>query len=404
MRWRPTSVAAWAVVGLTLALHVVGASLVVLGRHAATPGDKDNTIGAIGFLLAFVAFPLVGAIIVSRRPRNAIGWLFLVIGLSFALSNSTAKYADYGVYADPGSLPGAVWAGWATGWLDSFAFLSILLLFLLFPDGSLPSRRWRPVLWLVLASGAGALVWNALKPGKIFNDSLPFDNPVGIEWLQENIGFLDQVIFFGFAAGVVLSVAAAVLRFRRSRGIERDRMKWLAYAALLLICSFILAIVFGVTGLAGLGDLVIGLGFAGVPIAVGVGVLRYRLYEIDRVITRTLSFAVVTLGLGAAYVALVLGGQALFSSVAGGGGLVVAVSTLVVAALFLPVRSRVQRVVDRRFNRHRYDTQRTLEAFGARLRDQVELDPLTDDLRGVVGETMQPAHVAVWLRRPEARR
>ena len=282
--------------------------------------------------------------------------------------------------------------------MDPLAFLSIMLLFLRFPDGALLTRRWRPVLWLVLIFGAGSLAWNALKPGTIFTDTLPVDNPVGVEWLKAHLGFLDQVIFVGFAAGAVLSVAAAVIRFRRSHGVERDRMKWLAFAALLLVASVVVAIVCGSIGAKSFGDFVIGLGCASVPVAVGIGVLRYRLYDSDRVISRTLSFALLTFALGAAYAGLVLAGQAVFSSFAGGSNLAIAVSTLVVAALFLPLRSRVQRIVDRRFNRHRYDAQRTLEAFGSRLREQVDLDELTAELRTVVAETMQPTHVSVWVK------
>ena len=389
---------AWALVGLTLALHLVSTLLVVLGRHVHTPGDKDHGLGAIGFAIAFVAFPLVGAMIVTRRPRNAIGWLFVAIGLGFALSDTTASYADYSLFADPGSLPGGVWAAWVTSLTDPLGFVSVVLLFLLFPDGALLSRSWRPVLWLVLTFGVGSLLWNAVKPGKIFQDSLPVDNPAGIASRDTYLGFLDQIIFIGFTAGAVLSVAAAVIRFRRSRGIERDRMKWLAYAALVLVFSFLLALFLSTLSLNRLGDVAIGLGFAGVPIAVGIGVLRYRLYDIDQVISRTLAFAVVTFALGVLYVGLVLLGQYLFSSFAGGGGLVIAVSTLVVAALFLPLRTKVQRVVDRRFNRRRYDAQRTLEAFGARLREQVDLDELTGELRGAVLDTVQPTHASLWLR------
>ena len=389
---------AWMLVALTFALHLSSTTLAVLGRNVHTPGDKDHNLGAIGFAIAFLAFPLVGALIVTRRPRNAIGWLFVVLGLGFALSDLTATYADYALYADPGSLPGGVWVGWLTSWMDPLGFVSIMLLFLLFPDGALLSRRWRPVLGLVLAFGISSFVWNALKPGVIFQDSLPVENPAGIGWLGAHLGFIDQIVFLGFASGVVLSVSSAVIRFRRSHGIERDRMKWLAYAALVLVCSFVLAIFFSAVSLNRVGDFVIGLGFAAVPIAVGIGVLRYRLYDIDRVISRTLSFALVTFALGAVYVALVLVGQYVFSSLAGGGGLVIALSTLVVAALFLPLRTRVQRLVDRRFNRHRYDAQRTLDAFGARLREQVDLDELSAELRAVVAETMQPLQVSLWRR------
>jgi hypothetical protein len=398
VRSRTATLLAAAILALTLVLHIGSYVLVFLGRGVTTPGDQDTSLSALGFLLAFVAFPLVGAMIVIRRPRNWVGWLFLLIGAGFALSNATATYADYAVYVDPGSLPAGVWAGWITSWTDPLAFVSLMLLFLLFPDGALLSRSWRPALWLVLGFAAISLVWNALKPGIIFEDTLPFDNPAGVPWLREHLGFVDTVVFFGFAAGVVVSISSVVLRFRRSRGIERDRMKWLVFAGLLLVASFLLAVGLSATTIGGLGDLAIGLGFAAVPLAVGVGVLRYRLYDIDRVISRTLSFAVVTFALGAVYVGLVLAGQALFSSAAGGGGLVIAGSTLVVAALFLPARGRAQQLVDRRFNRHRYDAQRTMELFGSRLREEVDMRALRGGLLDVVDETMRPAHVSVWLR------
>ena len=399
MSTRTASILAWSIVAATVVLHGASGVFVFLGRHVTTPADKDiSSFGAIGFFLAFLAFPVVGAAIVSRRPGNAIGWLFLFIGVDFAVSDVASRYADYALFADPGSLPGGVWIGWLSGWLDPVVFASIMLVLLLFPDGSPPSRRWRSVVWFVGGVVVLGVFWNALKPEQIFTDSLPVENPAGVQWLGDNLAFLDTVVFVGFAAGAIVSVVAAVLRYRRSQGIERDQMKWLAYAALLLFAGFLGAIVFSLAALAPLADFVIGLGFAAVPVAVGIGVLRYRLYEIDRVISRTLSFALVTAALGAAYVGLVLLGQSLFSSVAGGGGLVVAVSTLVVAALFLPVRSRVQTFVDRRFNRHRYDAQKTLEAFGTRLREQVDLGTLSGDLRTAVDETMQPAHVSVWLR------
>ena len=324
--------------------------------------------------------------------------MFLFIGVDFAVSDLSSRYADYALFADPGSLPGGVWVGWLSGWLDPVVFASIMMVLLLFPDGSPLTRRWRGAVWLVAVFVVVSVLWNALKPDQIFTDSLPVENPAGVHWLGQYLGFFDQVVFLGFATGAVLSVVAAVMRFRRSKGIERDQMKWLALAALMLFVGFTCAVFFSLAGASQIANLVVGLGFAAVPVAVGIGVLRYRLYDVDRVISRTLSFAVLTGTLGAAYVGLVLLGQAAFSSVAGGGGLVVAVSTLIVAALFLPARSRVQTFVDRRFNRRRYDAQKTLETFGTRLREQIDPGTLSGDLRTAVDETMQPAHVSVWLR------
>jgi hypothetical protein len=390
---------AWSLVALTVALHLASGVFVYLGRHVHTPADKNFSLGAVGFYVAFLAFPAVGAAIVSRRPANAIGWLFLFIGLDFALSDLTVVYADYGLFADPGSLPASVWVGWLSGWLDPVVFVSIMFVLLLFPDGRPLSPRWRPVVAFAAAAVVLGVLWNALKPAEIFTDSLPVENPAGVQWLGQHLGFMDTVVFMGFAIGAVLSVTSAVLRFRRSRGIERDQMKGLALAALLLVFGFLTAAVLASVHRAGIGDLVIGLGFAGVAVSVGIGVLRYRLYDIDRVISRAVAYALMTVLLTGAYAGLVLGGQTLSSSFAGGSNLAVAVSTLVVAALFLPLRSGVQRFVDRRFYRRSYDAHQTLEGFGARLREEVDLETLGVELRTIVGTTMQPAHVGLWLRR-----
>jgi hypothetical protein len=389
---------AWSLVALMVSLHVASGVFAVVGRHVHTPADRNVSLGAIGFYVAFLAFPVVGAAIVSRRPGNAIGWLFLFIGFDFAVSDLASEYADYGLFADPGSLPASVWAGWLSGWLDPVVFVSIMFVLLLFPDGRPLSPRWRPVVGFAASVVVLGVLWNALKPGEIFKDSLPVENPAGVQWLGQHLGFMDTLVFLGFTIGAVLSVTSAVLRFRRSRGIERDQMKGLALAALLLVLGFVTAAVLASVHATQIGDLVIGVGFAGVAVSVGIGVLRYRLYDIDRVISRAVAYALLTILLAAAYAGLVLGGQALFSSFAGGSNLAVAVSTLVVAALFLPLRSRVQRLVDRRFYRRRYDAQRTLTAFGSHLREEIELETLLTELRGVVGETMQPAHVGLWLR------
>jgi hypothetical protein len=242
----------------------------------------------------------------------------------------------------------------------------------------------------------------ALDPSTLDIDGNRID-PLGIsggvadvtEVVNDASGALAPVVF-------AASLAALVVRFRRSRGVERQQLKWLAFAGAIPVAAFALSFVLGSFVSGGLLlDAIFVTGFAAlmlIPVAVGVAILRYRLYEIDRVISRTLVYGSLTVVLGAAYAGLVLAGQAVFSSFAGGSNLAIAVSTLVVAALFLPLRSRVQRVVDRRFNRHRYDAQQTLEAFGSRLREQVDLATLTGELRGVVEETIQPSHVSVWLR------
>jgi hypothetical protein len=394
-RWLP-----WTLCGAAIVMHAAAHVLVVLGIGVETPGDADVNLASVGFLIAFYAFPLVGAVIASRRPDNAIGWLFLALGLVFAATDVASSYADHALFAHPGTVPGGVWAAWAVSWLDPLFFAGVVLLLLLFPTGGLASPRWRIVVWMLGLGAASSLVVTAVRPGVIFEDSLPVENPAaigGIAGLLDTVDVVSTVLFVGSAA---LGVVGVVRRFRRSRGVERLQFRWFAASACGLLVSFLsfLLVPLGLPDELSVG--LVGLSIAGIAVAVGVAVLRYRLFEIDRVISRTLVYGSLTVVLGALYAGLVLVGQAVFSSFAGGGDLVIAVSTLVVAALFLPVRSRVQALVDRRFYRRRYDAQRTLERFGGRLREQIDLDALSLDLSDVVTETMQPAHASLWLRRP----
>jgi hypothetical protein len=399
MRGRLVGVVAWAVAGVSIALHVVAIALYVAARDVDTPGDHLPILASVGFLACFVLFPVAGAFVVSRRPRHPVGWLLLYIGVALALNDFLFSYADYAIYARPGSLPAGIWLGWLGACLDPLWLMAVALLLLLFPDGRPPSPRWRPVLWLVLGTAVLGSVHVALKPGTLNTEMLPAANPAGIESLSGLFDVVNGVLIVPFAVALILSAASVIVRFRRSRGEERLQMKWLAFAAGLLIAAFLVGILVLVSfGYEDAGGGLVGAALAVVPVAIGIAILRYRLYEIDRVISRTLVYGLLTVVLGGAYAGLVLAGQWAFSSFAGGSDLAIAVSTLVVAALFLPLRRRIQGVVDRRFYRRRYDAQRTLDAFGSRLREQVELGALAADLRGVVDETMQPAHVSLWLR------
>jgi MFS family permease len=397
---------AWTLLGLTVALVPAGIVLAAIGAHRGfdlPDGWESRLLLAIlggGVSLLFAA---VGLLIARAEARNAIGWIFL--GAAALLSGLTAAfgYADL-VYYGGEDWPGAAWAAW----FGNFAFipavfLASTLVAQIFPDGRPLPGRWRWVLWVSIAIGIEATVVAALDPGAL--DSYPNQlNPLGVpDWLGDVTGPSND------AGGVVLgppiflvSLSSLVVRFRRSRGIERQQMKWLAFGGAVPAVAFTLSFFYGaIVGDDRLLDAIFITGFAGlmlVPVAVAVAILRYRLYEIDRVISRTLVYGLLTVVLGAAYAGLVLVSQAVFSSVAGGGDLAIAASTLVVAAFFLPLRSRLQRLVDRRFDRRRYDAQRTLEAFGARLREQVDLDGLLTDLERAVHETMQPAHVSLWLR------
>jgi hypothetical protein len=389
---RAFRVVAWTIAGLSLACIPVALVIVV----ATELSVSQATIFAP---VACLTFTMVGGIVAAGAPRNAVGWLLLLIGSVMGaglITSALSTWDESRTTPFTGASIVALLDG--TLWLVTPGFL-LPRLMLLFPDGRPPSPRWRVVSWgqwLLLAGVALA----QLQPGPI-RDYERYDNPIGIGAL----GFLSHPppvvgpsLGLLFAALELSAVAAVIVRFRHSRGVERLQMKWIAWAvgltAALWVANPIVAALTRVHWLEPFS-------LAGVvlsPIAIGVAVLRYRLYEIDRLVSRTLVYGLLTVLLGAAYVGLVLAGQAITSTFTGSSNLAIAASTLVVAALFLPFRSRVQRFVDRRFYRRRYDAQRTLEGFGARPRDQIDLRALEHDLRGVVTETMQPAHASAWLR------
>jgi hypothetical protein len=385
---------AWALAGLAVGLHLLAHLFVVLGIGVGTPLDDELTLENVGHYVAFFAFPVVGGLVASRRPENAIGWLFIAIGISSGITLLCAAYADYAAFADRASLPAGAWVAWVAAAFDVVFFVAIDVLVLIFPSGRPPSRRWTFVLASLLAGGFLLAVNALLKPGEVF-EPLPIENPAGIGGAKPYLDVVEAVGALLLLPAAVITYLGALWRFWHARGAERQQFKWFALAACFLLISFLAATVPG-TGAVSMA--MIGFAFASVPLSVGIAVLRYRLYDIDRVISRTVVYGSLTLILGAAYAGLVLAGQALFSSFAGGSNLAIAGSTLVVAALFLPLRARLQRFVDRRFYRRRYDAQRTLDAFGSRLREHVELDGLRTDLEGVVAETMQPTHVSLWLR------
>ena len=397
---------AWALFGLAVALVIPASVLSLLIDNV--PGYEDRLESAVdlGVGLALLAFPLVGALIVSRDQRNSIGWLFCAVGVPFALAGLTHSWGAYALFERPGALPAGEVAAWLSTWLfvpPLFAVPS--LLFLLFPDGRPPSPRWRPVTWVVgvavFVTAAGA----ALTPGRLTEP--PFrgiENPVGVDgWTA-----LDLIATAGFITlffTVLIGAAAIVVRFRRAAGEERVQLNWFAFAG----AVFAVACVLNVAPFSPLpsdtwGQALMLLAFAGIPVAAGVAILRYRLYDIDVVINRTLVYGSLTATLVGAYLGTVLLLQLALSPLTEQSDLAIAGSTLAVAALFRPARRRIQQLVDRRFYRHRYDATITLEHFGGRLRDQVDLESLAGELRGVVTETMQPAHVSLWLRPPAVHR
>ena len=377
----------------------VGAAIMVIGVAATVAGifiGGGNSTTSV--LLATSTWFVVGALIVVLRPGNAVGWLFSAAGLIWASGLALSGYAEE---AGGGGL--LTLASWYSEWFWLAGLFLIISSLYLFPTGRVPSPSWRPVLAVVGCGGVAAVVYAMLEPYVQASDSTPIvRNPIGIQGLPdiEDARVINHALFLLLVGGALAGAWSLVARYRRSRGVERQQLKLVALAGTIAVLGYIAA---GSLDSLGLGnDLFWIPPFLAIPAGAGIAILRYQLFDVDRLISRTLVYGGLTVVLGAAYVGLVLGGQALFSSFAGGSNLAIAASTLVVAALFLPARARIQRAVDQRFYRRGYDTQRTLEEFGARLRDHVELGTLTTELRGVVSEAMQPSHVTVW-RKGDAR-
>ncbi len=350
-----------------------------------------------------LVYPTVGAILVSRRPKNLVGWILCGMGLIFEVHAFAGAYADYTLFAHPGSLPGGIIMLWLTEWL---AFpgvtMGTVLLVLLFPNGRPLARGWWAVVWMAVGGAALWALWGATwaRPFYLYRS---IDNPFGIGGglgaALETLGSFGIVLVL---VSLLASVLSVFVRLDNARGEERQQIKWFAYAAAVLIGSFL----FGVPAAQAIGGpaaaavfLVIGL--SGVPVAIGIAVLRYRLYDIDLLINRTLVYGSLTLSLAVIYVGGIALTQGLFRALTGQETeLAVVASTLAMAALFGPLRRRVQGFIDRRFYRRKYDSRKTLEALSAKLRDETDLDALSDDLVVVVRETIQPAYVSLWLRSP----
>jgi hypothetical protein len=411
MSHRAAAWLAWSLAGITFAVFVATIPLWFLARGADLPSSWRADVGVGGLVggAFFLAFPLVGALIASKRPKNAVGWLCLAVGALWALSGVFDYYGYYGA-ATPGSVPCPVVAAGISDWIwvPAVGLLGTYVL-LLFPDGRLPSKRWRPLAWL---SGAVILLLSVgvmLAPGPLDNLG-GVRNPFGIEgadWLTVAAFVLLPLLPLCMLA----SALSLVLRYRRSGGEERQQIKWIAFAASVVVVVYAIAMIAsfafpaeswttaGSVWWLNLLTYAVLSSFTLVPIAVGIAVLKYRLYEIDIIINRALVYVSLT----ATLVALYLGGvvllQRLFVLLTGQRStLAVVASTLLIAALFNPMRHRIQAFIDRRFYRRKYDAAKTLESFSAKLRDETDLDALSDNLVVAVRETMQPARVSLWLR------
>ena len=385
---------AWIMWALSIGLTMLSLWLLIL--NLSHPNVPVYLYWAEDTLLA-VGYSTVGAVAASHRPGNAVGWVLCSIGLSWGVAHFASEYATYALLAAPGSLPAAEAAAWIYSWVWVPGLGFIVFLPLLFPSGRLPSPRWRPFAWFsVLLVVAGTIV-AAFSPGP--GVGLSIRNPFGIESLPDLNQQLQALMF------VLIFVASAslVARLHRARGVERQQIKWVAYAgalgggASLPTYTVLEAVNLPWLHLAGYVPALVGI--LGVPTAVGIAITRYRLYDIDILINRTLVYGTLTATLVALYLVGIVVLQRFFVFLTGQQStLAVVASTLLIAALFNPLRRSLQSFIDRRFYRRKYDARKTLEAFSAQLRDETDLDTLSDDLVGVVRETMQPAHASLWLR------
>ncbi len=372
----------------------------------ASPGGLSNAVFAAVAMLLVFSTVTVGTVLVTRLPRHMVGWLLLAGGLSFAVSLGSEALADYGLNRHPGTVPGAIWLA-VLSILTGGLFIGLLAAFvpLYFPTGRLPSPRWRLVVLLAIVPTVGSGVFSALSPFPPDTFPAGIANPLALGGVAQQIVTLLSTISSVLGMVVLLLVMASlVVRYRRSTGIERAQLKWFVVAGLFVVPTFVVAILtLGFTS----GPLAIVtnvawpmaiLGLALLPVAIGLAVLRYRLYEIDRLVSRTISWAVMTGVVVSLFVVVVLVLQAILAPLTRSNELAVAGSTLLVAALFQPLRRRVQRLVDRRFNRARYDAERTVAAFATRLADEVDFERLRAEILGTVERTVEPTSVSLWLR------
>ena len=396
MSRRPVGWLAWSVCAAALTLFGLSLLLVFLGWSTPLPRGWISWQGQIISTVGFIGAPVLGGLVASRRPENPYGWLWLGLGLSGALLQLADSYAAYALVVAPSSLPAPRTVGniLGMGWGMGVTLLPFLLL--LFPTGRLPSRRWRPVAWAVLVAGAVLVITVPFTPGE--SGIGPFENPLVV---GEALIFISVAVVFAIFGAIILSALSLVFRYRRAGGLERQQIKWFAYAAVLFGLSLVFSGFLG-QDLPGVWDALFEtVTFMPLYVAVGVAVLRYRLYDIDVLINRTLVYGALTATLALVYFGGVATTQAIFRALTGQEEqpqLAIVVSTLVIAALFNPLRRRIQAFIDRRFYRRKYDAAKTLEAFSAKLRDETDLEALKNELVGVVKGTMQPAHVSLWLR------
>jgi hypothetical protein len=419
--WTPRTArrAAWAAFAATVAFWAVSLVSAWLTRDLSAQDDLGS--GDVRFLLTLATgmmllmFPVAGVVIAVRRPGSRVGWLLLAIGLGWGILGGATGYADYGIRLHPGSLLGAEYAAAIASsiWAPPVGLTGTFLL-LLFPDGRLAGPRWRWVAYVSILGIVTSTAAGLLDPGPMTNSGYPHTpNPLGIESLGPVIDIAQYAVLV-LALAIVASAVSLVVRFRRAGATEREQIKWLATAAAVAAAIYFADLSASVAFAPSVGDepvwlqlmdntFIVSIGL--IPIAIGVAVLRYRLYDIDVIIRRTLVYAALVGCLALVYLSAVVSIQTAVRTVSGQSGtLAVTVSTLLVAAAFHPLRARIQRAVDHRFYRARYDAERTLEAFSGRLREQVDIETVSGEVLGVVRQTLQPAHATLWIRPPEGGR
>ena len=400
-----TAVLLWLVVAAQVALVTASLVLEALARPDFSP------LEAAGRAASILAYPAVGIFILSRRPGHPVGWIFCLANLGWAVNNFAGSYARYALLANPGSLPAGELAVWLYTWPGFASVALFVFLSLLFPDGTLLSRRWRYVAWLVVGWSMIATLASAFAPGPV-DDSIGFrvDNPLGIagpigDVLEPIVGLVQLLAIPLFAVAAL----CLILRQRRARGQQRQQLKWFTSSVALVVAIYgAQAVIFMLYGslaaLPGWARFYYAVSIRSdilIPIAAGIAILKHRLYDIDLIINRTLVYGVLTISLALVYIGGVVGLQRLFSLLVGEGDqLAVVASTLAIAALFNPLRRRVQVFVDRRFYRKKYDAAKTLEGYSAKLREGMDLERLELDLTSVIRETVNPDHTSLWLKPP----
>jgi hypothetical protein len=402
---RPTAWLTWSLCALSLTFDIVWALFRFPNSPTPTGVDQTSLSLEVWGLLVFMLFTTIGTLVASRQPKNTICWIFCAMGLFSTSSVASAQYAIYALVSSPGSLPGGGTAAWLEAFLGEPIIIALFaLLLLLFPDGRPPSHRWRAALWLDLIA-AVLLFVGSFKPGPMETSSLRVANPFGIEEIGALLNVLQYVGVYLALALTVLGVVSLMVRFRRSGAQERQQIKWFAFAgaimcAVLATGPLLWSLSPSSPSITLIWPVLFFSAVSTIPVATGIAILRYRLYDIDRIINRTLVYGALTATLALVYFGGIATTEAIFRALTGQEQqpqLAIVVSTLVIAALFNPLRRRIQAFIDRRFYRRKYDAKKTLEAFSAKLRDETGLEALSDDLVGVVRETIQPSHISLWL-------